>query len=156
MKKFIIKNLKWAVLILIGLGILALLSLFVYIAAQRDLTNLESVLFQVISLIIGCGVSFFVGQQSVRKAAKEDVKSHAVKAFRRLLSLYQSLARAAAVIESADSSETKENYQVILARLEEIIAMQLITGDDALKDWNDIVEELDDLEQEDSPSNKQG
>ena len=52
------KTPKWIVIVLIGLGALALLTLLgflVYIAAKRDLTSLESVLLQIISLAVGVG-----------------------------------------------------------------------------------------------------
>ena len=145
MKNFIIKNLKWIVLIVISL---ALLSFFVYVAATRNLSSLESVLLQIISLGIGIGVSFFVGQQSAQKTAREIIKPHARSAFRRLLSLYHSLSRAGTAIESAQTSDSHENYQVALARLEEIVTEQLSTADDALEDWRDIVpEDVEELEQ---------
>ena len=77
------------------------------------------------------------------------VKPYAKSAFRRLLSLYHNLARAATVIQSGRVSDFQENYQVTLARLEEIVAAQLITADDALEDWRDIVpEDVKELNQE--------
>ena len=60
------KNLKWIVIVLIGLGILALLIL-VYIAATRDLSGLESVLLQIILLAIGSGISFFAGHRLAQR-----------------------------------------------------------------------------------------
>ena len=48
---------------------------------------------------------------------------------------------AAKAIESSQRSESDEDYQVLLARLREIVAHQLITADNALEDWNDIVPE---------------
>lgn len=148
MKNFIIKNLKWAVLILIGLGILALLSFLVHLAATRDSRNLESILLQIISLAIGSSVSFWIGQKSVEKAAKEIIKPHARSAFRRLIFLYLTLRHAANMIESSQSSESREEYHVVLARLEEIVTAQLLTADDALEDWNDIVpEDVEELKQ---------
>ena len=103
---------------------------------------------QIIFLSIGCSVSFFVGKKSVERAAKEVIKPHARSAFRRLLSLYHSLSRAATAIELAQISDSQENYQVALARLEEIVTEQLSTADDALEDWRDIVpEDVEELEQ---------
>lgn len=134
------KNIKYIVPVLIVLGTLALLALLgflVYVAAKRNLTSMESVLLQIISLAVGVGASFFIGQWSARKAAKP----HARSAFRRLLFLYQNLSRAATAIKSSQSSESDESYQVLFARLEEIIIEQLATADDALDDWNDIVPE---------------
>ena len=137
------KNIKYIVPVLIGLGILALIILVV-IAAIRDLSSLESVFLQIILLAIGSGISFFAGQQSVEKAAKP----HARSAFRRLISLYNGLSRAATAIESSQRSESNEDYQVLLARLREIVAHQLITADNALDDWNDIVpEDVEELKQ---------
>ena len=130
------KNTKYIVPVLIGLGILALIILVV-IAATRDLSGLESVLLQIILLAIGSGISFFAGQQLVEKAAKP----HARSAFRHLISLYNGLSRAAKAIESSQSLKSDEDYQVLLARLREIVAHQLITADDALEDWRDIVSE---------------
>ena len=54
------------------------------------------------------------------------------------LTLYNSLSRAAEVIESAQQPDVHEDYQVTLARLEEIVTGQLIPADDAMEDWKDI------------------
>ncbi len=134
------KNIKYIVPVSIGLGILALIILVV-IAATRNLSGLESVLLQIILLAIGSSISFFIGQKSAREAASEIIKPHARSAFRRLISLYNGLSRAAKAIESSQSSKSDEDYQVLLARLREIVAHQLITADNALEDWNDIVPE---------------
>ncbi len=104
---------------------------------------------QFIALAIGCGVSYWVGQKSVRKAAGEIIKPHAKSAFRRLIFLYLTLRKAANIIKSSNSSESQEEYEMLFARIEEIIAAQLITADHALEDWNDIVpEEVQALKQE--------
>ena len=157
MKNFIIKNHKWTVPLLIGLGALALLSFFVYLAVTGDLSSLESILLQIIFLAIGCSVSFFVGRRSVSDAAKEVIKPHARKAFRRLVSLYRSLSRAANVIESAQDSESPEDHRVALAKLDIIVTEQLTTADDALEDWRDIVpEDVEELKQKLESSNIEG
>ena len=65
-----------------------------------------------------------------------------------MIFLYLPLRRAGTAIESAQHSESQENYQVTLARLEEIVAAQLITADDALEDWNDLVpKDVEELKQ---------
>lgn len=144
MKDLIIANYKFLIILIVLVVLLGL----VYIIADTPLTDLENVLLQIIFLAIGCSVSFFVGKKSVEKAAKEIIKPHARSAFRRLIFLYLTLRRAAAAIESAQHSESQENYQVILARLEEIVTAQLLTADDALEDWNDIVpEDVEELKQ---------
>lgn len=66
---------------------------------------------------------------------------HVQSAFRRLDTLYRSLSRAADVIESPQNADSPEDYKVALARLEEIIAQQLMTADDALEDWKDLAPE---------------
>lgn len=142
------KNSQWIWPGLISLVVFGSTTVFVIIAAIRDLSSVENVLLQFIFLSIGCGVSYSVGKQSVEKAAKEMIKPHARSAFRRLIFLYLTLRRAAAAIESAQHSESQENHQVILARLEEIVTAQLLTADDALEDWNDIVpEDVEELKQ---------
>lgn len=144
MKDLIITNYK---LLIVLIGLVVLLGL-VYIVADTPLTDLENVLLQIIFLAIGCSVSFFVGKKSVEKAAKEIIKPHARKAFRRLVSLYQSLSRAANAIKSAQDDESPEKQQVTLAKLDAIVTEQLATADDALEDWNDIVpEDVEELKQ---------
>ena len=150
------KNIKYIVPVLIGLGILALLIL-VYIAATRNLSGLESVLLQIIFLAIGSSISFFAGQQSAQKAAREIIKPHARSAFRRLLSLYRSLSWAVTEVESSQSSKSDEDYQVVLARLEAIVIEQLATADDALEDWRDIVpEDVEELTENFDPTTRRG
>ena len=140
------KNSQWIWPGLISLVVLGSTIISVLLASTLNLSS--DVLLQVIFLSIGCGVSYLVGKQSVEKAAKEMIKPHARSAFRRLIFLYLTLRRAAAAIESAQHSESQENYQVILARLEEIVTAQLLTADDALEDWNDIVpEDVEELKQ---------
>ena len=61
------------------------------------------------------------------------------------------------MIESSQSSKSDEDYQVALARLEEIVTEQLTTADDALDDWNDIVpEDVAELKQKLRPSTQGG
>ena len=137
----------------IGPALLLILSITVsvilaYTATQRTLSGLESILWQIFVFAGGLAGSFIFGRQSAREAAREMIKPHARSAFRRLLSLYHSLSRAAAAIESVQISDSHENYQVALARLEEIVTEQLSTADDALEDWRDIVpEDVEELEQ---------
>ena len=128
-------------------GLVVLLAL-VYIVVDTPLTDLENVLLQIIFLAIGCSVSFFVGKKSVEKAAKEIIKPHARSAFRRLVSLYESLSRASTQIQSLDNSESSEDYRFTFGVLDAIIIEQLSTADDALEDWRDIVpEDVEELKQ---------
>ena len=142
------KNLNWilaALLILVAIGISALV---VYITTTRTLTTVESVLWQVFVLTAGLAGSFIFGRQSAKEAAKEMIKPHARSAFRRLVSLYESLSRASTAIQLTESSESSEDIQVTIARLDAIITEQLNTADDALEDWRDIVpEDVEELKQ---------
>lgn len=125
-------------LIFVAIGV----SVFVaYTVTQRTLTGLESILLQIFIFAAGLSGSFLFGRQSAREAAREIIKPHARSAFRRLLSLYLSLQRAAAEIKSSQNSESHEEHQVVIAKLDAIVTEQLATADDALDDWNDIVPE---------------
>ncbi len=129
-------------------------SLFVYTATSRILTPLESVILQLFTLLAGLGGSFIFGRQSAREAAREIIKPHARSAFRRLLSLYQSLSRVATTIESSQNFESPVENQVTLAKLEAIVVEQLASADDAIEDWKDIVpEDVKELDQRFSPDN---
>ena len=129
---------KWLPPVLVLVAILVA-GVSVYIATQRTLTSLEGVLLQSFTLIAGLFGSFLVGRQSAKDAAREIIKPHARSAFRRLMSLYQSLSRVATEIEESLSGEGNKNSEVDLARLKAIVIEQLATADNALEDWNDIV-----------------
>jgi len=112
-----------------------------FIATQRTLTSLEGALLQAFALIAGLFGSFIFGRQSAKEAAREIIKPHARSAFRRLMSLYESLSRVGTEIENSLIAEANESRGIALARLEAIVIEQLATADDALEDWNDIVPE---------------
>lgn len=139
---------KWsnyiAAIVLIILCVVVAI-IFGYIATKRTLTGLESVLLQSFSVGAGLIGSYIFGKQSAREAAKEIIKPHARSAFRRLLSLFQSLSRVAKAIEQHNQSPNDFNADVTIAKLEAIVAEQLATADDALEDWRDIVP--DDVEE---------
>ena len=151
------KNLERFAPFLLILISLAVAGLFSHAATTRTLTGLESVILQFFSLMAGLVGSFFFGRQSAREAAREIIKPHARSAFRRLLSLYQSLSRVADVIESSQNAQAPEENQVTLAKLEAIVVEQLASADDAIEDWRDIVpEEVKELDQRFSPDNTMG
>ncbi|MBK8637055.1 MAG: hypothetical protein IPN92_01810 [Chromatiaceae bacterium] len=108
----------------------------VVVSAYRDLTSLENPLLWVISLALSFVGSFYIGKQSAVEAARDIIKPHARSAFRRLISLYESLSRVGAEIES---SRNKNSETITIAKLEAIVVEQLATADDALEDWRDIV-----------------
>ena len=130
---------------------------FIHVSATRSLTYLEGVILQLFTLLAGLGGSFIFGRRSARETAREIIKPHARSAFRRLLSLYQSLSRVAATIESSQNFESPVENRVTLARLEAIVAEQLASADDAIEDWKDIVpEDVKDLDQRFSQDNTTG
>lgn len=129
---------RWLPTVLI-LAAIAVAGFSAYIATQRTLTSLEGTLLQSFALIVGLVGSFIFGRRSATDAAKEIIKPHARSAFRRLMSLYESLSRVAN--EVAASQSDGGNSEVALARLEAIVIEQLATADDALEDWSDIVPE---------------
>ena len=138
-----LKNKNWILASLLILSSLGVAIFFIIIAAERTLTQLENVLLQIIILALGLLGSFLFGQISAKNIAKDIIKPHARSAFRRLLSLFNSLSRLATTIEYAKSTDIisqKENA-AILDKLSAIVTEQIATADDALEDWKDIVPE---------------
>lgn len=125
-------------LVLVSVGISAVVA---YTVTRRTLTGLESVLWQIFVFAAGLAGSFIFGRQSAAQAARDMVKPHARSAFRRLLSLYESLHWAMNEIKSALRSGSTQQHQETLARVEAVVTAQLTTADDALEDWRDIVPE---------------
>lgn len=137
------KIIEYLPVMLIFIAFVVLL-LTVYVGVDRDLTNLEVLLLQIFSLVSGITGSYLIGKQSTKDAAKEIVKPHARSAFRRLMSLYESLSRVGGHIgeyRSQADDVNGERAKVTLEKLEVIVVEQLATADDALEDWNDIVPE---------------
>jgi len=135
--KWIYRNIP----IFLVLAAFSIACISVLVASQRDLTALENTLLQAFSLAFGLTGSFLFGKQSAKEAAKEMIKPHARSAFRRLISLYESLSRVALEIENYKATIKKQNSPLVIERLEAIVIEQLATADDALEDWNDIVPE---------------
>lgn len=121
----------WPVL-LVALSI-AGFGAFAYVATTRTLTALEGVFLQGFSVTIGFIGTFLFGRRSARDAASEVIKPHARSAFRRLLSLYQSLRRMATIVESTDLG-TPENCRMTMAQIQVIAVEQISAADDALAD----------------------
>lgn len=117
-------------------------AIFIVVATLRDLSALENTLLQVFSLGVGLIGSYILGQESAREAGREMMKPHARSAFRRLLSLTQSLSRLVQTMSSV-RPETEENAQAaaIVDRLEGIVVEQIAQAADALEDWRDVLPE---------------
>ena len=133
------KNLEYIVAALLVLISIVVSIVFAITATRRNLNGLESSIWQIFTFAAGLSGSFIFGRQSAREAAREIIKPHARSAFRRVLSLYRSLARASATIKLSQAPESEEALQVTLAKLDTIVTEQLAAADDALEDWRDIV-----------------
>ena len=136
-KAKIIEAIRWWPISLVVL----VFCFFVYISEKRDLTSLEMVLLQFISLAIGCGVSFWVGKQANRKAEEDTLKSKARDAALYLISLSKSIwrARTIASIELPQQLELHEDYHVVRGALIAISTEQLDKANEALEYWSDIL-----------------
>lgn len=133
----ILHRLIWpSLLVIVSIGVLGA---FWHVANTRNYTNLESYFLQISVALIGIAVSFYSGRLSVCEAAREIIKPHARSAFRRLLSLYRSISEVGRIIELSRNAESLDSDKVILAELKGIVFWQLVTADDALEDWKDIV-----------------
>lgn len=109
-------------------------------SATRQLSAMEAGMTQIIVLSFGLLGSFIFGQISAEQAGQELVRSHARSAFRRVLSLYRSLSRLAAIIESDrdNSASRTSSSRMTFDKLEAIVVEQIATADDAMADWKDI------------------
>lgn len=115
---------------------------FIYLSADRNLTTLESSLFQIFTLSVGLIGSYLLGKESAAKNARELMKPHARSAFRRLVALYRGLSRIDGEIQVSRLSMSTEQYiNSCLGKLEGMVTEQIATAADALEDWNDIVPE---------------
>ena len=117
------------------------LCLLVWQASKRDLTSLESVQFQVFSLIIGCGVSIWVGKEKNRKESEDTLKSKAREATRYLVSLSKSILRARFIASAGLSHEleSSEDFHVIRGALIATSTEQFDRANEALENWRDIL-----------------
>lgn len=118
---------------------------FVYTATTRRLTQVEGVYLQALPWITGILASLVFGRMSAQTAAREIIRPHARSAFRRLLSLYDSVSRVASVVAESQESEG-DDHRVALSQIEAFVVEQLSTADDAIEDWRDIVpDDVDEL-----------
>lgn len=142
--------------IFIGASIL-IAALFVYLSADRNLTNLENTLLQMFALSVGLTGSYLLGKASAAKNARELMKPHARSAFRRLVSLYRGLSRIDNEIQVARLNLSADQYvNSCIGKLEGMVTEQKATAADALEDWNDIVpEDVQELKQKLEAANQE-
>lgn len=108
---------------------------------EQALAKRDSLLLQLLGIIVGLMGSAWVGRKSAREAGREYMRAHSRAAFRQLVFLYRSFAEVARIIETPQESDSHHEYQVTLAELKGIVFGQLATADSALEQWKDIVPE---------------
>lgn len=119
-----------------------------WVAAQRELTSLESLLLQLLVMAVGLAATAFAGYRSLRAAVEESTRRPARSAFRRVTALYAGYTRigrslggqrqrlAEAVDE--DGRIPVERVMHSLDLLEAQLGEQSETLQDALDDWRDL------------------
>ena len=115
---------------------LAMATVFIYVASRRELSTLELVTFQLMTLFLSLAGSFVGGRQFADASSEQSLRRHAKSAFRRVLSLYRGLSRVAALV--AEKGVAPQN---VLPVIEAVVKEQIDTADDALEDWREIVPE---------------
>lgn len=108
-----------------------------YVSASRQLSALESALFQILVLAAGISGSFIFGRIAALKASRDVIRPHARSAFRRVFSLYKSLYNLSDRIEEMRRDDPDPRLDVIQTTVDE----QITTGQDALEDWRDIIQD---------------
>ena len=116
---------------------LAFAAIMVYASSRRELSSLEWALFQAVILGGGLSGSFLFGRMSALQAARDVVRPHARSAFRRVFSLYKSLYNLSDRIEEMRRDDPDPRLDVIQTTVDE----QITTGQDALEDWRDIIQD---------------
>lgn len=114
---------------------------FVYTATTRQLTEVEGVSLQTITWVTGIVASLVFGRMSAAAAARELIRPHARSAFRRIISLYNSISRVAKTVADAQESDQSKDHSMALARVQAMVTEQLSNADDALEDWRDVIPE---------------
>ena len=116
---------------------LAFAAVMVFAASSRELSPLESSLFQAVILGGGLSGSFLFGRMSAMQAARDVIRPHARSAFRRVLSLHRSLYSLSVRIETLQEEGDDRRLEVVRAVVDE----QIVAGGDAMEDWRDIIED---------------
>lgn len=119
-----------------------------WVAAQRQLTSLESLLLQLFVLLLGLGATLLAGYRSLRAAVEESTRRQARSAFRRVTTLYAGYTRIGRSLgsqrqrlgEAADAEGRipVEQASLSLDLLEAQLLEQFETLEDALDDWRDL------------------
>ena len=120
------------VLVVVSVGVSALM---INVASHREVSSVESILFQVVILGTGLSGSFLFGRSSAVDTARDVIRPHARSAFRRVLSLHKIMYDLSVRIEGFQQEGHDPRLDVIRA----VVDGQIVTGKDALEDWRDII-----------------
>lgn len=115
--------------------VLALLGFVLYVSSGRALSQLEVVMFEVLTLGLGVFGSFWFGRTSAMEAARDMVRPHARSALRTILALRDSLERLSGRIEEYKTEGADHRLDIIQA----IVNEQMPICGSAVEDWHDIV-----------------
>ncbi len=127
---------------------IAFMIILVLVSSGRQLTPLEAVLLQIVTVGAGVVASYFFSQRSARTAAEQLMKPHARSAFRRVKSLYSGLFYLKRVIDLHKGRDAEAPSQVVKV-IEAVVDQHVNTVIDALEDWRDLVpKEVKDLERQ--------
>ena len=96
-----------------------------FVASQRALTSLESVLLQFAGMAVGVWASFVAGKQSGRDEEVARASGRSISAFRRVTRLYEALGR---LLESIESRRQILQRQAELRGSEDLRANQNNAG----------------------------
>ena len=138
-----LKWLRWELLLVISsiLIALAVAAFMVSVAAQRELTPLEALLFQIIALGVGLGGSLF-GSYKLGQNAPAN-RQYARSALRSVLVLFRSLQRLHQSIEQLKVSDSSdERFSPLQLQIEN----QMDIAYSVINDWRDLIpEEFEDV-----------
>ncbi len=125
-------------LIALWLAFAVALGAMIVVSSIRELSQLEAVLFQVVTLTTGLLASYRFGQNAARDAAYDVIRPHARSALRSILALRDSLYRLSLRIEGfKNGNHTDHNLDLIQA----IIAEQIPLAGSAVEDWRDVAKD---------------
>lgn len=109
---------------------------------KEPLTPIEAAYSHGLALLLGIAGSFWGGSLSTKNAAKEIVRPTARSGFRRVRSIYMGLSRIAQDVESLKLADSENHTNLIaVGRIQSTVEAFLVTADDAMEEWRDIVPE---------------
>lgn len=126
----------WQDLPLIGLWLVFTIALcaMIVVSSLRTLTQLETLLFQAVTLGTGLLGSYRFGRNVAHDAAYDVIRPHARSALRSILTLHDSLQRLVHRIETLKADGPDHRLDLVQAIIEEHIPL----GSSAVEDWRDV------------------